>query len=71
MGDEEIVQAAGAREPDFVSGVEQGDEVAQEVARVVERDRLQEGLRRQAGPAAEQVMEMRCGKSDMSGDLVE
>ena len=58
VGDEQIVQAAGPGQPDLVGGVEHARGIAQQRARMIERDRLQEGLRRQAGPAAEQVMQL-------------
>ena len=45
----------------FVAGIEHACGVAQQLPRAVERERLQERLRRQSGPAAEQVMQFgRC-----------
>ena len=58
VGDEQVVQPAGAGQADFVGGVEHARRIAQQLARAVERHRLQEGLRRQPGPAAEQVMQL-------------
>ena len=65
MGDEQIVQPAGAGQADFVGGVEHARGVAQQLPRAVERERLQERLRRQPGPAAEQVMQF--GRRDAGG----
>ena len=56
--DEQIVQPAGAGQADLVGGVEHARRGAQQLARVVERERLQERLRRQPAPAAEQMMQI-------------
>jgi hypothetical protein len=58
VGDEEVVQAAGTGKADLVARIEHARRIAQQAPRVVERDRLQERLRRQAGPAAEQVVQV-------------
>ena len=65
VGHEQIVQAAGAGQPDLISGVEHARGIAQQLPRAVERERLQERLRRQPGPAAEQVMQF--GRRDAGG----
>ena len=65
VGDEQIVQPARAGQADFVGGVQHARRGAQQVARVVERERLQEGLRRQPAPAAEQMMQL--GRRDAGG----
>ena len=57
MGDEQIVQPAGAGQADFVGGVEHACGIAQQLPRAVERQRLQERLRRQPGPAPEQMVQ--------------
>ena len=63
--DEQIVQPAGAGQADLVGRVEHAGRRAQQLARVVERQRLQEGLRRQPAPAAEQMMQI--GGADAGG----
>ena len=65
MGDEQIVQPAGAGQADFIGGVEHARRGAQQLARMVERQRLQKGLRRQPAPAAEQMMQI--GRRDAGG----
>ena len=55
--DEQVVQPSRARQPDLIGGVEHARGIAQQCARAVERERLQKRLRRQPGPAAEQVMQ--------------
>ena len=65
VGDEQVVQPAGAGQADLVGGVEHARGIAQQIARAVERQRLQERLRRQPGPAAEQVMQF--GRRDAGG----
>ena len=59
VGDEQIVQAAGTGEADLVAGVEDGSGIGQQAAGMVERHRLEEALRRQAGPAGEQALQRR------------
>ena len=66
--DEQIVQPAGAGQADLVGGVEHACRRAQQVARVTERERLQERLRRQAAPAAEQMMQIGGGDAGGVGD---
>ena len=65
VGDEQIVQPAGAGQADLVGGVEHACRGTQQVARVAQRERLQEGLRRQPAPAAEQMMQV--GRRDAGG----
>ena len=65
VGDEQVVQPARAGQADLVGGVEHARGIAQQLARAVERQRLQERLRRQPGPAAEQVMQF--GRRDAGG----
>ena len=55
----------GPGQADLVGGVEHARRIAQQLARAVERDRLQEGFRRQPGPAAEQVVQF--GRRDADG----
>ena len=57
VGDEQIVQPARPGQADLVGGVEHARGIAQQLARMIERERLQERLRRQPGPAAEQMMQ--------------
>ena len=65
VGDEQVVQAAGTGQADLVGGVEHARGVAQQLPGAVERQRLQEGLRGQSRPAAEQVMQF--GRRDAGG----
>ncbi len=65
VGDEQVVQTARAGQADFVGGVEHARRVAQQLPCAVERQRLQKRLRRQPGPAAEQVMQF--GRCDAGG----
>src|SRR5262245_544055 len=58
VGDEEIVQPARSGQADLERGIEHAGGVPQQSARVVERERLQEGLGRNARPAAEQTMQI-------------
>ena len=58
MRDEQIVQPAGAGQADFVGRIEHACGIAQQLARAVERERLQKRLRRQPGPAPEQMMQL-------------
>ena len=62
MRDEEIVQPAGPGKAHLVGRVEHGGGLLQQGARVIERDRLQEILRRHPGPAAEKMMQF--GRAD-------
>ena len=71
VGDEQIVQAPGARQTDLVGGVEHAGGVGEQRLGAVERKRLQERLRRQAAPTPEQVVHMRRRQPDMRGDVVE
>ena len=71
VGDEQVVQPARAGEADLVGRVEHACRIAQQLARIVERDRLQEGLRRQPGPAAEQVMQLVRRDADGVRDLLD
>ncbi len=57
MGHEQVVQPARTAQPDLVGGVEHAGGIAQQIARVIERQRGKEILRRQPGPAAEQMMQ--------------
>ena len=68
MGDEQIVQPAGTGQPDLVGGVEHAGRGAQQLARMVEGQRLQEGFRRQPAPAAEQVVQVGGGYTGSVGD---
>ena len=68
---EEIMQASGTGEAKLVGGVQQAGAVLQQGLRVIEREGLQEGLRRDAGEAAEEMVEMRFRQADMRRDLVE
>ena len=71
VGDEEVVQAARAGQADLVGRVEHARRVGEERLGVVERDRLQEGLRRQPAPAPEEVVHMGGRQPDMGGDRLE
>ncbi len=71
MGDEEVVQPARTRQADLVGGIEDGGGIGKQRARVVEGQRLQEALRRQAGPAGEQALEGERLEADMIGDALE
>ena len=57
MGDEQIVQPARARQAGVERGVEHAGGIAQQALGMVERQRLHEGLWRQPGPAAEQMVQ--------------
>jgi hypothetical protein len=65
---EQIVQPARTRQPDLERGVEHARRVAQQPARMVERDRLQEGLGSEPRPAAEQMMQLGGGDAGGRGD---
>src|SRR5262249_62045966 len=56
VGDEQVVQPAGAGEADLVARVEHARGVAQQLARMVERQRLYERLACQPAPAAEPMI---------------
>ena len=71
VGDEQVVQPARAGKADVVSRVEHGRRIAQKLARPLDGDRLQERLRRQPGPALEQVLEMGGREADMPGDRLD
>ena len=71
MGDEQVVQPARPGQADVVGGVEHARRIAQQLARPLDRQRLQEGLRRQPGPALEHVLEVRRGETDMVGDRLD
>ena len=58
MGHKEIMQAARAGKPELIGGVEDGGRIPQQLAGMVEGDRLQEGLGAQARPAREQALQM-------------
>ena len=58
MGDEQIVQPARARQAEVERGIEHAGGIAQQALGVVERQRLHEGLWRQPGPAAEQMVQL-------------
>ncbi len=62
------MQPAGAGQADLISGVEHACGIAQQLPRAVERERLQERLRRQPGPAAEQMMQFRRRDAGGFGD---
>jgi hypothetical protein len=66
--DEQIVQPAGPGQADFVGRFQHARRRAQQFARMVERERLQEGFRRQAAPAAEQMMQIGRGNAGGFGD---
>ena len=57
MGDEQIMQPARARQPGVERGIEHAGGIAQQALGMVERQRLHEGLWRQPGPAAEQMVQ--------------
>ena len=65
MGDEEIMQAAGAGQAHLIGGVEDARGLAQQASRMVKRERRHERLRRQSGPAAEQMVQL--GGRDPAG----
>ena len=65
VGDEQIVQPARAGQADLIGGVEHARRIAQQLPRAVERERLQERLRREPRPAAEQMMQL--GRGDAGG----
>ena len=58
MGDEQIVQPSRARKPGVEGGVEHAGGIAQQALGVIERQRLHEGLWRQPGPAAKQMVQL-------------
>ena len=57
MGDEQIMQPARARKPGVERGIEHAGGIAQQALGMIERQRLHERLRRQPGPAAEQMVQ--------------
>ena len=57
MGDEQIVQPARAGKPGVQRGVEHAGGIAQQALGVIQRQRLHEGLWRETGPAAEQMVQ--------------
>ena len=71
MGDEEIVQPAGAGHADLERGFEQRHALVEQFSRVVERDGLQESLRRQAGPAGEQLLQRGRRLADIRGQRLQ
>ena len=71
MGDEEIMQPSRARQADLIGGVENRGGVAQEIAGMVERHRLQESFGRKPGPAGEQPLQMVRRQARFFGDGLE
>ena len=65
MGDEQVMQPARAGKADVVGRVEHARRIAQEFARALDGDGLQKRLRRQPGPALENMLEVRSRKADM------
>ena len=61
----------GPGEADLVGRVEHARRVGEQRLGVVERDRLQEGLRREPAPAPEEVVHMGRREADMLGDRFE
>ena len=57
VGDEQVVQPARARQTGVEGGVEHAGGIAQQAFGVIQRQRLHERLRRQSGPAPEQMMQ--------------
>ena len=57
MGHEQIVQPAGSRQPRVERRIQHAGGIAQQQFGVVQRQRLHESLWREAGPAAEQMMQ--------------
>ena len=71
VGDEQVVQAARAGEADVISRVEHARRIAQQFPSALDGDRLQEGFGREAGPALEDVLEVRRRKADMACDRLD
>ena len=69
--DEEIVQPTGAGQSDLVGGVEHARGIAQQRARVIDRQRLQKRFRCESGPASEQVVQLVRGDARGIGDRVD
>ena len=65
VGDEEIVQAAGTGHAELERRFEQRHALVEQFSRVIERHRLQEGFRRQAGPAGEELLQPGRGLADI------
>ena len=71
VGDEQVVQPPRPRQADLVGRVEHGGGIAQQFARALDGDRLQERLRRQPRPALEHVLQMRGRQPHMIGDILD
>ena len=69
--DEQVVQAAAAREPGVVGGVNQVARLAELFLCVFERQDLREPLRADPGPAREEPLEVERAHADMFRDLVQ
>ena len=71
MGDEEVMQPARAGEADVISRVEHARRIAQKRTRPLDGDRLQKRLRREPGPAFEDMLEVGGREADMAGDRLD
>ena len=71
VGDEEIVQPAGAGQADLVGRVENRSRIGEQRAGMIEGQRLDEALRRQARPAGEQALQGERLQPDMAGDALQ
>ncbi len=69
--DEQVVQPARTRKPDVVGRVEHAGGIAQKLAGALDGDRLQERLRRQAGPTLEHMLEVGGRQSHLGRDLLD
>ena len=63
------MKAAGSGQAELVGRVQYARGITQQFAGAVERDSLQEGLRRKPGPAAEQMMQFGGRYARGFGDL--
>ncbi len=57
MGDKQIMQPSRPGQTGIVGGIEHAGGIAQKTLGVIQRQRLHKVFRREAGPAAEQVMQ--------------
>ena len=71
MRDEKVVQPAGSGQAHFVGRVENTGGLAQQRLGVIQRDCLQELLRRQSGPARKHTLQLDGLKTGFPGQLVQ
>ena len=71
MGDEQIMQPAGARKTQFVARVKQWQIAGKQPLGVIEGNGLQKRLGRKPGPAGEQFLQLRRRLSNRIGERIE